>query len=156
MRGSRLGEVQLWGMIGLNSSGNLYLGFIIGKKISMKSFKFYTILPLLAILMGGLLATSCERKAFVMEGRTYYYQCIWNGITDFSPYGEFKAGGILVHHDDTSTIQGTWYNNDYNVYWTLNNPPKYTSFRGTFDDKGISGNMSDSLGASGIFQGARR
>lgn len=122
----------------------------------MKSSKFYTIIPVLAILVSVFLASSCERKAFVMEGRAYNYQCIWNGITDFTPYGEFNAGGVLVHHDDTATIQGTWHNTDYNIYWQLNNPPKFTSFRGTFDDKGISGNISDSLGATGIFQGARR
>ncbi len=122
----------------------------------MKRTNFLIIFALLACLMGGITLSSCERKEYVMEGRSYYYQCIINGITDFSPYGEFKSGGVLVHHDDTATFQGTWTNNDYTVYWNLNNPPKFTSFRGTFDKNGISGNFSDSLGTTGIFQGARK
>ena len=101
--------------------------------------------------------SGCEKEPDTIEGRAYNYQCYWeNGPNDFSPYGEFNAGGILVHHDDTGTINGTWSNVAETVIWTLNNPPKNTSFRGTFDKKGIAGNITDDLGGKGIFQGAVR
>jgi hypothetical protein len=84
--------------------------------------------------------SSCAQKSLTpLEGRAYNYQCYWeNGPNDFSPYGEFNAAGILIHHDDTGTITGSWSNVAETVIWTLNNPPKNTSFRGTFDRKGIA------------------
>jgi hypothetical protein len=110
-------------------------------------------------LCGSMVATfsGCTKKLETPEGRSYNYQCYWeNGPNDFSPYGEFNAGGVLIHHDDTATITGSWSNVAETVIWTLNNPPKNTSFRGTFDRKGISGNITDDLGGEAIFQGAVR
>jgi hypothetical protein len=117
-------------------------------------------LYLLAVGLLGLAVftlSSCNDKLVEIEGRSYNYQCYWDGgPNDFSPYGEFNAGGVLVHHDDTATITGTWSNVEETVIWTLNNPPKNTRFRGTFDKKGIAGNITDDLGGTGIFQGAAR
>jgi hypothetical protein len=94
-------------------------------------------------------------KSTSIEGKTYYYQCYWEGgPNDFSPYGEFKAGGVLVHKDDTATIQGTWTNVEETVTWVLNNPPKNTRFRGTFDRKHLDGNITDDLGGKAFFQGS--
>jgi hypothetical protein len=110
-----------------------------------------------AACLFGMGLTGCDNTPDTIEGRAYNYQCYWDGgPNDFSPYGEFNSGGILVHHDDTATINGTWSNVEETVVWTLNNPPKNTRFRGTYDKNGISGNISDDLGATGWFQGARR
>jgi hypothetical protein len=115
------------------------------------------IIALPAVLLLCLIATmsSCTRKVDSPAGREYWYQCLWTGgPNDFSPWGEFKDGGVLVHHDDTATIQGTWSNVEETVIWTLNNPPKNTRFRGTFDSKHIEGNITDDQGRTGIFQGS--
>lgn len=110
--------------------------------------------------LGGLtlaMALTACNKPNTIAGRSYNYQCIWDGIpTDFSPCGEFQEGGTVIHHDDTATITGTWTNVEETVIWQLNNPPKNTEFRGTYDKNGIAGNIRDDLGATGIFQGARR
>ncbi|MBK9449313.1 MAG: hypothetical protein IPN95_07835 [Bacteroidetes bacterium] len=112
------------------------------------------------LVLVGFLATTitgCSNKPDSIAGRVYWYQCYWvGGPNDFSPYAEFNDGGVLVHHDDTATITGTWSNVEETVIWTLNNPPKNTSFRGTYDRKAIQGNISDDLGGSGWFQGSRR
>jgi hypothetical protein len=110
-------------------------------------------------LLGGLSlfwAVGCK-KLNTPSGKSYYYQCYWEGgPNDFSPYGDFNTGGILVHHDDTATIQGTWSNVEETVIWTLNNPPRNTRFRGTYDKNGIAGNITDDLGRKAWFQGDQK
>lgn len=107
-------------------------------------------------LAGVFALTSCNTKPLTPAGREYWYQCFWeNGPSDFSPWAEFREGGVLVHHDDTATINGSWTNVDETVQWELENPPKNTKFRGTYDKKGIAGNVTDDLGGKAFFQGAR-
>ena len=111
---------------------------------------------LLMLTIGGISMTSGCKKPSTPEGREYWYQSFWEGgPSDFSPWGEFDANGVFVHHDDTATFQGTWSNVEEAVVWSLNNPPRNTRFRGTFDDKAINGNMEDDLGRKGWFQGSR-
>lgn len=99
----------------------------------------------------------CKPEPATVAGRSYNYQCLWTGgPNDFSPYGDFAEGGTMTHHDDTATISGTWSNVEETVIWQLDNPPRNTRFRGTFDKNGMAGNISDDLGATGIFQGDRR
>jgi hypothetical protein len=135
----------------------VYLSSINGKNINMNARKAIFYLPLLLALGCVVLCGSCKRKPASPEGRIYWYQSFWEGgPSDFSPYGEFKEGGAFVHHDDTATFTGTWSNVEETVVWSINNPPKNTRFRGTFEDKGINGNMEDDLGGKGWFQGSRR
>jgi hypothetical protein len=111
-------------------------------------------LCLASLLCLGLLWMAGCSKTTKIEGKSYYYQCFWEGgPNDFSPYGEFKSGGVMVHHDDTATITGTWNNVEETVTWVLNNPPKNTRFRGTFDRKHLDGNITDDLGNKAWFQG---
>jgi hypothetical protein len=100
----------------------------------------------LAIGGGIVTLTGCDNKPDSIAGRTYEVQCIWSHLpTDFSPEADFNDGGALVFRQDSGT-----------VIWTLNDAPKNTSFRGTYDKNGIAGNITDDLGHTGIFQGARR
>lgn len=98
---------------------------------------------------------SCENKRFELEGRTYGVQCYWTGgPNDFSPKVTFNVDGTVSHRDDTTTsMTGTWSSSDETVTWTLNNPPKNTRFRGTFDKRRMDGNVEDDLGAKAAFQG---
>jgi hypothetical protein len=124
-----------------------------GKKMKRNFKKVSPIGLAIALCMSLVWVTGCN-KSTKIEGKTYYYQCYWEGgPNDFSPYGEFKSGGVFVHHDDTATIQGTWNNVEETVTWVLNNPPKNTRFRGTFDRKHIDGNITDDLGHKAFFQG---
>lgn len=126
-------------------NGNIYL---------MKLQKNLVFFPFVLLLIVVLSATGCKTEPDTPSGRAYWLQCLWTGgPNDFSPWAEFNAGGVLVHHDDTATIQGTWSNVEETVVWTLNNPPKNTSFRGTYDKEHVEGNMNDDLGRTGIFQG---
>jgi hypothetical protein len=123
--------------------------------------KFLQKLFLAACCVGAgamtLSLSSCDNKPETIAGRTYEYQCLWDGgPNDFSPRGTFNEGGTITHTDDTATLSGTWSSVEETVVWTLSNPPKNTRFRGTFDKNGISGNISDDLGRTGIFQGARK
>lgn len=124
--------------------------------MKMKYRQLWFVFPLLFGLLAMLWLPSCSQPSSP-EGRTYWYQCHWDSsVADLSPYGEFQKGGVLVHHDDTATIQGTWSNVEETVTWQLNNPPKNTKFRGTFDKNWIAGNVSDDLGRKGTINGARR
>jgi hypothetical protein len=111
------------------------------------------------MLMIALVATAmfsaCELGNPSISGKTCEIQCLWTGgPNDFSPVVQFKSDGTVLHRDDTTSgISGTWTETDGNVFWSLSNPPKNTSFRGSFDNKAINGNISDDLGATGIFQG---
>ena len=123
----------------------------------MKSKHILLVFPLLLGIVAIMSLPSCTRQPTTPEGRTYWYQCHWDSVAaDLSPYGDFNKGGILVHHDDTATIQGTWSNVNETVVWQLNNPPKNTKFRGTYDKNWIAGNVSDDLGRKGTINGARR
>ncbi len=99
--------------------------------------------------------SSCGNKRFELEGRTYGVQCYWTGgPNDFSPKVTFNVDGTVSHRDDsTSSITGNWSSSEQTVTWTLDNPPKNTRFRGTFDKKRMDGNVEDDLGATAIFQG---
>lgn len=111
----------------------------------------------LAIGGGIVTLTGCDNKPDSIAGRTYEVQCIWSHLpTDFSPEADFNDGGALVFRQDSGTVNGTWSNVEETVIWTLNDAPKNTSFRGTYDKNGIAGNITDDLGHTGIFQGARR
>lgn len=117
-------------------------------------------ISLLAIMGLGflLLQGGCKKdEPYTPLGHEYWYQCIWDGgPTDFSPYAEFKNAGVLVHHDDTATFNGTWTCVEETLEWSIHNPPKNTRFRGFVDQQGVSGTMSDDLGRTGWFQGSRR
>lgn len=111
------------------------------------------------VLVGLCIATlpGCNNKPSTPVGRTYEIQCIWSHVpTDFTPEADFNEGNVVVFRQDSGTVNGTWSNVEETVIWSLNNPPNNTSFRGTYDKNGIAGNITDDLGHTGIFQGARK
>jgi hypothetical protein len=106
----------------------------------------------------ALSLSACNKdKVDSIIGRTYGVQCYWTGgPNDFSPKVTFNEGGTVSHRDDTTSgIAGTFSVSDNTVTWTLDNPPKNTQFRGTFDTKRLDGNVSDDQGNTAIFQGLR-
>ncbi len=110
-------------------------------------------LPIILTIACIFLSTGCKKDPSP-AGRDYWLQIIWaGGPNDLDGYVEFKEGGTLSHHDDTSTQTGTWSNVEEIVIWSLNNPPRNTSFRGTFSKDNIAGNITDDLGRTATFQG---
>lgn len=116
----------------------------------------FSALLILALFSASIITFSgCEKKRYELDGRTYGVQCYWTGgPNDFSPKVTFNSDGTVSHKDDsTSNLAGTWSSSESTVTWKLNNPPKNTRFRGTFDNKRMDGNIEDDLGATAIFQG---
>lgn len=110
-------------------------------------------LPIILTIACIFLSTGCK-KELSPAGRDYWLQILWaGGPNDLDGYVEFKEGGTLVAVDDTSTQTGTWSNVEETIIWSLNNPPRNTSFRATFSKDNIAGNVSDDLGRTATFQG---
>lgn len=116
--------------------------------------------PLGGLLFAALICmffSACEPKEESIVGRKYGIQCNWTHLTsiDFSPQVTFNEGGTLTQVDDTATWTGTWTETDGTVDWSINNAPKNTRFRGSFDRLHLDGNASDDQGLYATFVGNR-
>ena len=111
---------------------------------------------MMALLLAAPFISGCKRKAESVAGNHYEFQNFWtSGPGEYNIQVDFNKDKSMTFVNDTASLTGTWNAVEEVLLFTLNNPPNNTAYRGTFDKDGISGNMRDELGDSGIFYGAR-